>query len=400
MFCSASEAMIALIRYEVCDKVLPEEIKECLTPDFIYEIYKRAKLQDLAHIIASALFSLNVTLDGELKQKLARSQMTAVYRHAQLRHELGRISDAFESAKIPYIPLKGSVIRAYYDKPEMRTSCDIDIFVGEDNIAIAQKLLAEKLSYEFDVRTSHDVAFYSKNKTHVELHFDLIEKDGRVKEVLGHVWEHSHLDGGEYRYLMNNELFFAYHVAHMAKHFLGGGCGVRPFLDLWVMENKMEYDREAAKNLLADMGIEKFANEAKNLSSVWFSGADHTDTTREMEDYILGAGIYGSAENRTAVMQTKEVGKFKYVLTRLFLPYSKLKKIYPPLEKYPILLPFYEVKRWFRYLLRHGMASGRSQLKIYDSVSKEKKERVASLCQNLELDYNDYKKIKIIPKNY
>lgn len=382
---TTSELMLRLIRSEACGEQLTQELQNYLAPDVISKIYEASKAQDMSHVVASAILSLGIPLDEDIKQKLTRSQMTAVYRYAQLRHELNRISSAFESAKIPYIPLKGSVIRAYYRRPEMRTSCDIDIFVGEDNLDSAEKILTEQLSYEFDVRTAHDVAFYSKSKTHVELHFDLIEKDERVKDVLGRVWELSHLDGGEYRYLMNNELFFAYHVAHMAKHFFGGGCGVRPFLDLWIIENKMGYDREGAQKLISAMGLEKFASEARLLSCVWFSDAKHTDLTLEMEDYILGAGIYGSAENRMAVMQAKDVGKLKYTLSRLFLPYSKLKKIYPRLEKYPILLPFYELKRWYRYLSRRGVSSGRSELKAYDSVSKEKKARVSSLYKNLEL---------------
>lgn len=387
MHYSMEEIMFSLIRYEVCDIELPADYKNRLTPDFISQIYKKSKPQDISHIIASAILSLDVPLDEELKQKLVRSQMTAVYRHAQLRYELERISSAFEAEKIPFIPLKGAVIRQYYKKPEMRTSCDIDIFVSEENIEAASKVLEEKLSYEFDVRTSHDVAFYSKNKTHVELHFDLIENNENIKGVLDHIWELSHSDGGEYRYLMSSELFFAYHIAHMAKHFLGGGCGVRPFLDLWIIENKMGYDKATAQALVSAMGLEKFAREALRLSQVWFSGAKHTDLSCEMGNYILGAGIYGSSENRMAVMQLRGRGKLRYALSRIFLPYSRLKKIYPRLEKYPVLLPFYEVKRWFRYLVRHGVSSGRSELKAYNSVTEEKQVSVSSLCANLDLKF-------------
>ena len=385
MHYSVTEIMFHLIRREACDVELPVNFESSLTPDFLTEVYEKSKAQDMSHIVASSILSLGVPLCDELEEKLTRSQMSAVYRHAQQRHELARLSAAFEEAKIPFIPLKGSVIRQYYKKPEMRTSCDIDVFVGEENLDEASKILTEKLSYTFDIRTSHDAAFYSKSKTHVELHFDLIERDERVKKVLSRVWELSHKDGGEYRYLMSSELFFAYHIAHMAKHFAGGGCGVRPFLDLWIIEHKMSYDKAAAKALISDMGLEKFTEAAIALSEVWFSGADYTDTTRDMENYILAAGIYGSAENRMAAMRTKRGGKIRYAIRRIFLPYSLLKKIYPRLEKYPILLPFYEVKRWFRYLSRRGISSGRSELKTYAAVSGEKQSAVASLFEKLEL---------------
>ena len=387
MFYSASEAMISLIRYEVCDGPLPEKTKECLTPDFISEIYEIAKRHDLSHVIASAILPLDLPLDEALKQKLQRAQMTAVYRYAQMRHELERVSCAFEAGKIPFIPLKGAVLRQYYKRPEMRTSCDIDIFVGEENLERAVKLLTEELSYDFDARTTHDVELYSKSKIHVELHFDLIENDEKVATVLKNVWELSHLSSGECRHLMNDELFVAYHVAHMAKHFFGGGCGVRAFLDLWIINHKMAYDKDKAKNLISEMGLLKFFEEASHLSEVWFSDASHTELTKEIEEYIVGAGVYGSAENRMAVMRvTKGGGKFKYAMSRIFLPHEKLKKIYPKLEKHPILLPFYEVKRWFRYLLRHSASRGYSELSIYGSVSEEKQRRALLLCQKLKID--------------
>ena len=385
MHYSASEIMFCLISREICDSELPADLEKSLTPDILSELYNLSKPHDMAHIIASAVLALDLPLDAELKKKLLHSQMTAVYRHAQIRHELVRITEAFEEAKIPFIPLKGSVIRQYYKKPEMRTSCDIDVFVAEENLDAACRILTDKFSYTLDVRTSHDVAFYSKSQTHVELHFDLIERDERVKSVLSRVWELSRAEGGEYRHVMSGELFYAYHIAHMAKHFLGGGCGIRPFLDLFIIESKMEYDKAAALALVCEMGLEKFAKEAKSLSEVWFSGAEHTDTTREMENYILGAGIYGSTENRMAVMHTKQKGKLRYALSRIFLPYSRLKKIYPGLEKYPVLLPYYEIKRWFRYLSRHGLSSGKSELKSFGAVDDEILESVSALCEKLEL---------------
>ena len=85
---------------------------------------------------------------------------------------------------------------------------------------------------------------------------------------------------------------------------------------------------------------------------MWFDGCAHTDLTREMESYILGASIYGDVENRVALSQIKQGGRFKYLLGRIFLPYNKLNKIYPRLKKYPILLPFYQIKRWCRFVFR------------------------------------------------
>ena len=60
-------------------------------------------------------------------QEVGNEIIKAIYRHAQLSYEYVAVCDALETAQIPFIPLKGSVLRKWYPEPWMRTSCDIDI---------------------------------------------------------------------------------------------------------------------------------------------------------------------------------------------------------------------------------------------------------------------------------
>lgn len=54
------------------------------------------------------------------------------------------ICSIFDKIKIAYIPLKGAVIRPYYPYDSMRTSCDIDILIHEEDLELAIKNLIEK----------------------------------------------------------------------------------------------------------------------------------------------------------------------------------------------------------------------------------------------------------------
>ena len=42
--------------------------------------------------------------------------------------------NALEKAQIPFVPLKGSVIRKYYPEAWMRTSSDIDVLVHKEDV--------------------------------------------------------------------------------------------------------------------------------------------------------------------------------------------------------------------------------------------------------------------------
>ena len=97
-------------------------------------------------------------------------------------------------------------------------------------------------------------------------------------------------------------MFYFYYIAHMAKHFVEtGGCGIRPFLDIWVLNHRIDFDREKRDKLLSDGGLDVFAKQAELLSEVWFGNAEHTEITRQMETYILRGGVYGANTNRIAV---------------------------------------------------------------------------------------------------
>jgi hypothetical protein len=65
-----------------------------------------------------------------------------------------------------------------------------------------------------------------------------------------------------------------------------------------------------------------------------------------MESFVLHGGVYGSADNRVAISQKKRGGRAGYLFSRVFAPYDKLKRYYPILEKYPILTPVMQVRRW------------------------------------------------------
>ena len=381
------DLFLALIRSEITGAELDAELLMLVNAENLRAIYNISKPQDLTHLIANALLSRDLVKNDELLNLYKREQVAAVFRHVQIRHELNRLRRAFDKTEIDYLLLKGSVIRRYYPRPEQRTSCDIDIFVKESALEAAAAVMTDTLGYKFDIRTPHEIAYYSPAKVHVELHFDLIENDERVREVLSHVWEHSHPDGDDTRgFVMDNEMFMVYHFAHMAKHFSGGGCGVRPFIDLWIAEEKMGFDRNAVLLMLRECGLDKFAESAMALSAVWLSGNDHTAITRVMEEYILGSAIYGTLENRVTIQQAQRGGKLKYMLSRIFMPCAKLKKIYPRLEKYPILLPFYQVKRWCRYLSRRGTSRAKIEARIAGNIAEEKQATMMEMLRELGLD--------------
>ena len=73
----------------------------------------------------------------------------------------------------------------------MRTSCDIDILVHENDLEKTTEYLVRDLGYIYDRKGPHDVSLYLQSQLHLELHYTLIG-DGVAKsscEVLKNVWQ-------------------------------------------------------------------------------------------------------------------------------------------------------------------------------------------------------------------
>lgn len=356
----------------------------------IEEVYRLAKYHDLAHIVAHAVKKNKLECPPEIYAKLDKQFLLAMYRYQHQKHDLGVLTKALEEAQIPNIPLKGSVLRAFYPAEWMRTGCDIDILVKPESIEPVSEILINKYSYKPGPKTAHDVQFYSPAGTHIELHFDLIEEDEYGDDpVLDTFWDDAKpIDGCQYRLAVSDEMFYFYHIRHMAKHIANGGCGIRPFLDLWVLGNRMpDKNTEGRAKLLALGGFEKFEAVAAQLSSVWFEGKEHTDTTLSLAAFLLGAGVYGNTENLVTVRSAKRGGKLKYMLSRIFMNTDSLAMAYPRLNKHRWLAPFYQVKRWCRLVFCGSFKKSVKELKAAGEVSRKDREEAVELFEKIGISY-------------
>lgn len=379
--------MMQLIKSELCGKLGDDLDRDALSDDFLSQLYSLAKSHDLAHIVGSALKNNGLLPKNEIGAKFEKQIFMAIFRYENLNYEYTRICETLENEKITFVPLKGSVIRKLYPLPWLRTSCDIDILVKESDIDRTVSLLCEKLDYTADPkRHYHDVSLYSKNKIHLELHFNIFEGMDNIDPMLSRVFEFcSPADGKEFELLQSPEYLLFHHIAHMSYHFLSGGCGIRPFIDMYLINNHLKYDEKSARQILADCSLEKFFDGILNLTDVWFGNSAHTALTQNMENYILSGGVYGTKNNVIAMNNEKKGGKRKYLIHRIFMPYDSLKVKYPSLNGRRWLSPVYQIIRWFGLIFGGRMKHSLKELKVLQNIDNEKAEALSDLLYKLEI---------------
>ena len=365
------QILFALLRSAICGTKLSEEERNNYSPALLQDLLKISSKHDVAHLLVFGL-KQNELVTKE-NDEIEKRILKAVGRHEKIRYEYENLCEALEKAQVPFLPLKGSVIRRYYPEAWMRTSCDIDVLVHERNSEKAKSVLVDKYGYSYRGRSSHDISLFTTTNIHVELHYELVE-DGIANgssEVLKNVWDVSVIrDGYAFWHEMPDEYYYFYHIAHMAKHFEEGGCGIRPFIDLWILDGIVGTDIDKRNKLLEQGNLLRFANVARKLSRIWFSDEQYDFISQQMEHYILRGGVYGTTENRIAVQQQKKGGRIKYALSKIFVPYDVIKFYYPIIQKHRWLTPFMEVRRWFKLIFCGHFRRVKKELNYNQNIDK------------------------------
>lgn len=376
----------ALLRSGLRSEPMSAEARAEISTEQLPKLAQLAKKYDLEHLFALGL--RHNGLASQQTQETEKSILVAAFRQQRLQDAQKTVCAALEGAGIPFLPLKGAVLRDAYPEPWMRTSCDIDVLVRKEDAQRAATLLEETCRFTRDKTDSHDISLYGPNKAHLELHYDLIER-GLVREadrVLASVWERAEVKAGSrYHYTMPDDLFYCYHIAHMAKHFAIGGCGIRPFLDLWILESGDPAAQARRDATLTQAGLLRFANTVRALSRAWFENAPMDSLTEQMEAYILRGRMYGDNENRIAVQQRKQGGRLRYLLVRIFLPFDILKFRYPVLQKHPWLMPVMQVHRWCKLLFCGHMGRIRRDLAFGRQITKQEEAETKLFLENIGL---------------
>ncbi len=383
---NAQKLTLELIRYKIAGTPLSHEFSQGISDDDLRLVYEISTSQGVVGIVAEALSDLDM-LDGELKQEFFNSQLANIYVTEQIKFELENISKLFEEEKIPFIPLKGSVIRNYYPKPEMRESCDIDILIHKEDLDRACLALKTKLNYEQRTKSPHDVGMFSPSETELELHHTLYTADDKRKKILDRVWDYAVCcDGYEYKFKMTEEFFVLYHLIHMVKHIINGGCGIRPFLDLYIINTNLSYNKDELTCFTDEAEITIFSEEVFKTAKAWYGNDVSDETTELMSDYVFSAGVYGSFENQVVTSLVHNGTKFRNLMDRIFMPYDKLKVIYPVIKKHPILTPWFEAKRWCRIIFKDKAKHQLVIMKHNANITEEKQTKVTKLMENLGLN--------------
>lgn len=381
------DLLITLLRNALRGEALDiDAVRASLNDNRMATLFKVAKGHDVAHLVAYALEQNGFCSEEKTWQLFLKEKEQATLRYEMMQADIGEICACFDCEKIDYILLKGAVVRGYYSEPWMRTSCDIDILVREPDLEKAVSALVEKHTYRVENKKEyHDISLYSPFGTHLELHHSIKENIAKYDQLLTQVWDFSSkANENSFEYVQSKEFLMLHLTAHMAYHFVSGGCGVRPVIDLWLINTRFTLDKDKLNEMLEKAELKKFYDVIVELGEYWLGKSTAVgNTVLETEKFVLLGGAYGTSGQMLVAQRAKKGSGFKYILSRIFLPYENLAVLYPVVKKHKILVPFCHIARWFSAIFKRKKV--KKELEQMSNISKEQEKSTAVLFDRLGL---------------
>ncbi len=275
--------------------------------------------------------------------------------------QLQKVYAFFEENGIDYLPVKGSVIKSLYDRPEYRVMFDADILIRAEQYPTLEKLLPS-LSFvkEDDCEYEHT---WNGPSLKLELHRYLVSSNFKnYFEYYRDSWRLARKNESGFGYYLSPEDHFVYLIVHLSKHYLNGTICAKDICDLQVWRKTYpDMDETYILREIDCLQLRDFYHNINELLNNWFEGAPSTSTTELITRSALQGSIY-EEYNRSVVdmvMQrhshtndTLFLKKIKWFLHAVFPSYERMSYTYPVVKKTPVLLPLFWAVRWCHALFR------------------------------------------------
>ena len=329
----------------------PVKRPEDISDEMLIDIARR---NHMSYVIFSEL--IKDSRLGEKQIELMRTTIKkCVYIALVQACELRAMETSFEAAGVKCLPLKGSVIKGIYPRPELREMSDIDVLIAEEDMDKATECLKTQ-GYTLQQAIKHHDIYKKAPVMVIEAHRSLYDKtvDGNQYRYFKGFDKAKLREGKQYIYDFSPEDFYIYMLAHAAKHFYVMGCGIRNLVDIYVYLKKyrdamnMEYVEEE----LRKCGIYDFAQNAEKLAFDWLEGREFDGFEEDLFQYMLDSGIYGKDENgiwnKLINDDSDTISEKALKRWYFFPPLYYMCEYYPWLEDKPLLLPVAWCIRFYR----------------------------------------------------
>ena len=332
-------------------RLAPAELPDGLSFD---AVYRAAMEHDMAALCFCSVEKLTVLPDRPLCEKWFDRRGLALVREVNQAVAADEIRGVFAGNSVSFSEYQGTRLKELYPSPDLRTMSDVDFKLDSRDLNTASSLL-EELGYSVHTEENGSTVVARREPDlNVELHARFFPSDP--------AYEKAFVSSG----LTGTPALYLFTLLHLAKHYRSGGCGVRRFLDIYLLETSFPEVRGTpeVRRALKEAGEDALADTVSLISEYWFGDGERDPSFDGIAGYVKRSGTHGSYDNLIANRIAESGGKARYFFRRAFPARKALANTYPALSDHPARYPVYCAKR-----LIAKRKTGISELKVI----KEKK---------------------------
>ena len=312
------------------------------------------------HQIENIVFTgIEKYLEDDLKTKWKKKITQNIVGSFSQIEEKNVLVSEFTKNEIEFMPLKGFYLKEMYPRLDYRTMSDLDILINPKKAKKAKKMM-KKLGYDVvEYGMNHHDEYLKKPFVAVELHRSLLSLDDPNYSYYKDIFERvKPSESNKYFYKMGIEDFYIFFLLHFYKHYQKGGSGIRTIMDIYILLTSKDevINHEYLNQELEKLKIKEFKDVMETIAFDWFSDkeAENNERIEKTKRFILSSGIHGTTKYLVeAQIQNQGGDKMKSFFKRAFPNVSRMKAMYPILDKIIILLPFCYIHRILRVMIKH-----------------------------------------------
>ena len=339
------------------------------------KLLKLAKQQEVYSFLAAVLPMS--CLPEETAKKLSDNAKSELVRRIAMNNEQSVLEAALEENGIDYMLLKGSVLKALYPKESMRQMSDVDILYDQTKRDALLAIMKDN-GYTLYAWSENSDDFSKKPFYTFEFHRELFFDEYNFYPDFSFVWENAvAAEGTAHKMCMKTEDIYLHCVAHIYKHHLIGGFGIRFLCDVYLLlSHYPDMDRAYLDEKLAAIGISDFEKLLAATATSLFDEQPLTDEQQALLAHVMQYGLYGEDDAGIDVKFAEFTEKYqthsslKYLWLRLFPEKEFMLRTYPALATKPYLMGYY----YFKRLMTKSVLSGDkavNELKHIHKINKE-----------------------------
>lgn len=362
-----------------------KELTVQISPEDTEKLYILAEKHMLSALVCTGLEETGLLQKAspEIVKKWKNAKNKAIRKNMLLDAERGQVFKEMDATGIWHLPLKGSVLKSLYPQPWMRQMSDNDILFDPKHQPEVKDIMVKRgYLVEYYGEEEHDI-YIKRPVYNFEMHTFLFGEEHKkfwkyyadVKSRLIAV------GNGTQEYRFSDEDFYVYLTVHAFCHYTDCGTGLRTLVDsyVYIWKKSVYLDWDYIRCECKKLGIDQFERESRILAQkLWGShrGQSLTEEERQMFSYMIGAGIYGTQENRK-VNQLKKMGngsvtgktKVQYFFRRLFPDREWFVRNKPVCARHLWIIPFYRIFRVL-YGVTFGFRKMRKEVQVIQKVNR------------------------------